>query len=152
MPGLELITYPDKRLKQVSKPFGPFNEQSRQWLLELKIGMMETMYDKGGIGLAAIQIGIPYRILLVDTGFPFMKKGIFMVNPEILTTSKKTASINEGCLSLPGYKKKVERAETCSVSFRDHTGKANKISATGLLSIVIQHEMDHLNGITLKDK
>ena len=114
--------------------------------------MLETMYNAPGIGLAAIQIGILKKIIVIDISKDKdEKKPLFLVNPEIIFTSKKTSVYEEGCLSLPGQFAEIERPAECHIKYVDFNGKANELKAHGLLSTCIQHEVDHLNGILFID-
>ena len=114
--------------------------------------MLETMYKAPGIGLAAIQIGIPKRIVVIDISKDENKKDpIYFVNPELTWQSKEKATYEEGCLSIPDQFAKIDRPEKCTVKFLDYNGNKKQISAKGLLSTCIQHEIDHLNGILFID-
>ena len=114
--------------------------------------MLETMYAAPGIGLAAIQIGILKRLVVIDISKEKEKrKPIFLVNPEIIYRSKETSVYEEGCLSLPGQFAEVERPAECSVKYIDYFGKDKELKANGLLATCIQHEIDHLNGILFID-
>ena len=114
--------------------------------------MLETMYAAPGIGLAAIQIGILKRLVVIDISKEKEKrKPIFLVNPEIIYRSKETSVYEEGCLSLPGQFAEVERPAECSVKYIDYFGKEKELKANGLLATCIQHEIDHLNGILFID-
>ena len=110
------------------------------------------MYAAPGIGLAAIQIGILKRLVVIDISKEKEKrKPIFLVNPEIIYRSKETSVYEEGCLSLPGQFAEVERPAECSVKYIDYFGKEKELKANGLLATCIQHEIDHLNGILFID-
>ena len=113
--------------------------------------MLETMYKAPGIGLAAIQIGILKRLIVIDISKDEKKNPLFLVNPKITFRSKKTSVYEEGCLSLPGHFAEIERPEECHVDYIDYDGKEKKIEANGLLATCIQHEVDHLNGILFID-
>ena len=113
--------------------------------------MLETMYAAPGIGLAAVQIGILKRLIVIDISKKDEKKDpLFLINPEIISKSNNTSTYEEGCLSLPGHFAEIERPAECQVSYLDYNGK-KKITAKGLLSTCIQHEVDHLNGILFID-
>ena len=114
--------------------------------------MLATMYDAPGIGLAAIQIGILKRLVVIDISKDQEKKSpIFLVNPVILNKSKATSVYEEGCLSLPGQFAEIERPAECVVKYIDYNGKERELEAKGLLSTCVQHEVDHLDGILFID-
>tara|TARA_A100001011_G_scaffold400469_1_gene515252 strand:+ start:1768 stop:2289 length:522 start_codon:yes stop_codon:yes gene_type:complete len=114
--------------------------------------MLETMYAAPGIGLAAIQIGILKRLVVIDISKEEEKRQpLFLVNPEIIYRSKKTSVYEEGCLSLPGQFAEVERPSECTIKYIDYYGKEKELKADGLLATCIQHEIDHLNGILFID-
>ncbi|MDB2353765.1 peptide deformylase, partial [Candidatus Pelagibacter bacterium] len=114
--------------------------------------MLETMYSAPGIGLAAVQVGVLKRLIVIDISKEKDKKNpLFLINPEIVSRSKKTSIYEEGCLSLPGHFAEIERPAECHVKYIDYTGKEKEIKANGLLSTCIQHEVDHLNGILFID-
>ena len=114
--------------------------------------MLETMYEAPGIGLAAIQIGIPKRIVVMDLSKdPEKKNPMYFVNPEITWKSDSKSTYEEGCLSIPNQFAKIDRPEKCNVKFIDYDGKQKELKAEGLLSTCIQHEIDHLNGILFID-
>jgi peptide deformylase len=139
----EIITLPDKRLRLVSKPIEKVTSEIRA----LADDMFETMYEAPGIGLAAIQIAVPQRLITMDlskkdeTGKPRV-----FINPEIVWSSEETSVYEEGCLSIPEYYEEVERPATVRFRFTDLDGKAHEEEATGLFATCIQHEIDHLNG------
>ena len=110
------------------------------------------MYDAPGIGLAAIQIGVPKRVIVIDLSKGDEKKNpLYFVNPEIITKSQKDASYEEGCLSVPNQFAEISRPDKCNVKFLDYEGKEKILEAEGLLATCIQHEMDHLEGILNND-
>ena len=114
--------------------------------------MLETMYSAPGIGLAAVQVGILKRLIVIDISKEDEKKNpIFFVNPEIIYQSNKTSTYEEGCLSLPGFYAEVERPTECHINYLDYNGKRKKLEADGLLATCIQHEVDHLNGVLFID-
>ena len=114
--------------------------------------MLETMYKAPGIGLAAIQLGILKRVVVIDISKDSEKKNpLFLVNPEITFKSKKTSTFEEGCLSLPGQYAEIESPAECHLQYLDFHGKKKEIKADGLLSTCIQHEVDHLNGVLFID-
>ena len=145
-----IITAPDPILKQVSKPVDQVDDDLRA----LMDDMLETMYDAPGIGLAAIQVGVPKRVIVMDLAngdegeAPAPR---YFVNPEITVTTDDMATYNEGCLSVPEQFAEVERPAQCIINFLDYDGTAQEIEADGLLATCIQHEMDHLNGILFID-
>ncbi|WP_281951873.1 peptide deformylase [Nitrosophilus kaiyonis] len=141
----EIVVYPDKRLKQISKPVEKFDEE----LHKLLDDMYETMIAKNGIGLAAIQVGVPLRALIInlpnEEGEQKKEDLIEVINPKILETKGNT-TYTEGCLSVPEYYDDVERAEWIKVEFFDRFGNKKVVESDGLLAIAFQHEIDHLNG------
>jgi peptide deformylase len=141
---LEVLTYPDKRLKQHSKLVENFDEKLHQII----DNMIVAMRAKEGIGLAAIQVGIPKRLLvieLLDEESKPCDKVLEVINPEIIAHSGEQ-KYNEGCLSLPSYYEEVIRAASVSVKYQNRFGEILEISADGLLAVALQHEIDHLNG------
>ncbi|NQY14622.1 MAG: peptide deformylase [Henriciella sp.] len=144
----EILTVPDARLKQVSKPVeGGVTDEIRA----LMDDMLETMYDAPGIGLAAIQIGEPLRVIVMDLQENDEKNPRFFVNPEILPLTEDTAPYEEGCLSVPDVFDEVERPTECRVRYLDYDGNEIEEVATGLFAVCIQHEMDHLEGTLFID-
>ena len=143
-----LIILPDPVLREVSKPI----EQVNGSIKNLARDMFETMYDAPGIGLAAIQIGVPMRMVVIDLAKQDEPKApqVF-INPEILSSSDERASYEEGCLSIPEYYADVERPASVRVKFVDGNGKEQEIEAEGLLAVCLQHEIDHLNGVLFID-
>lgn len=141
----EILTAPDPRLKQISKPVeGGVTDEHRA----LMDDMLETMYDAPGIGLAAIQIGVPLRIIVMDLAREGEKPAPrYFVNPEILWTSDETQPYEEGCLSIPEIYEEVERPAKVKLRYLDYRGKLIEEEAEGLFAVCIQHEMDHLEGV-----
>jgi peptide deformylase len=144
----EIIILPDKQLRLVSKQIEKVTAEVRK----LADDMFETMYEAPGIGLAAIQIGVPQRLITMDLA---KKEGppsprVF-INPEILWSSEEKASYEEGCLSIPEYYEEVERPAKVRVRFTDLDGKLHEEEAEGLFATCIQHEIDHLNGVLFVD-
>lgn len=143
-----LIILPDPVLRQVSKPVERIDEP----LLKLADDMLETMYDAPGIGLAAIQIGEPLRMLVIDLA----KEGeppaphVF-INPDVLESGSERSVYEEGCLSIPDYYAEVERSATVRVRYLDRDGRLQEIEADGLMATCLQHEIDHLNGVLFID-
>ena len=139
----KILTLPDPRLRQVSKRIERVDDVLRQ----LMDDMTDTMYDAPGIGLAAIQIGEPIRLIVVDPAKPDdPKTPLHLVNPEIVWASEVRKFYEEGCLSVPEYYEDVERPESVRVKYLDRDGKEREIHAEGLLATVLQHEIDHLDG------
>ncbi len=143
-----ILTAPDPRLREISKPVETVDDELRA----LMDDMLETMYEAKGIGLAAIQIGVPKRIIVMDlAGEDEEKAPRYFVNPEILNPSKTLGLYQEGCLSVPDYYEDVERPEQCRIRYLDYDGAPNEEDAEGLLAVCIQHEMSHLNGVLFID-
>ena len=114
--------------------------------------MLETMYAAPGIGLAAVQVGIPKRLIVIDISKDKEKKNpLFLVNPQIISQSDNKSTYEEGCLSLPGHFAEIERPAECLIKFIDYNGKEKELKAKGLLATCIQHEIDHLDGILFID-
>ena len=142
-----IITEPNEILRQVSKPVIRVGNDERK----LMDDMLETMYAANGIGLAAIQIGIPKRIIVMDISKDGNKKPMFFVNPIIKNKDKEKTTYEEGCLSVPNYFAEVDRPKYCEVEYLDYSGESKILKADGLLATCIQHEMDHLEGILFID-
>ncbi len=166
---LPIIEIPDPRLKQVSVPVEKFDQE----LKELVSGMFETMYDAPGIGLAAIQVGVPLRLLVIDlqpededaepevctahgdhehSHQPLKREPRVFVNPEIFDPSEDVSVYNEGCLSVPEIYAEVERPARIRARWQDLDGKPHEAVFEGMLATVLQHEMDHLEGIVFIDR
>lgn len=137
---LEILHYPDTRLRKKAAPV----EQVDSNIKTIVNNMLETMYDAPGIGLAATQVNIHKRIVVIDVSEKHNNPLCF-INPELVNKAGKTQS-EEGCLSVPEYYANVKRAETVTVKALDKDGKAFELDADGILAICIQHEMDHLEG------
>ena len=151
MAKLEIITLPDRKLRTASAPVERVDDDLRRFLDQ----MLATMYDAPGIGLAAVQVGVPRRVVTVDvaqredeTAEP---NPLFLINPEILTSSDERIAREEGCLSIPEYYAEVERPASVRVRYLDRHGKPREIEATGILATCLQHEIDHLNGTLFID-
>ncbi len=142
-----IITEPNEILRQVSKPVLNVGNEEKK----LMDDMLETMYAANGIGLAAIQIGIPKRIIVMDISKDGNKKPMFFVNPIIKNKDKEKTTYEEGCLSVPNYFAEVDRPKYCEVEYLDYSGESKILKADGLLATCIQHEMDHLEGILFID-
>ena len=144
----KIIVEPDTILRKKSEPLHQVNDETRKLLDD----MLKTMYSAPGIGLAAVQIGILKRVIVIDISKKEEKKNpIFLINPEITFQSKETSIYEEGCLSLPGYFAEIERPAKCKINYIDYHGKKAELEAQGLLSTCVQHEIDHLNGILFID-
>jgi len=143
-----LIILPDPLLRQVSTPV----EQVDSEIKRLADDMLETMYDAPGIGLAAIQIGVPRRMLVIDVSKEDEEKTpLVFINPQIVASSDERSVYEEGCLSIPDYYAEVERPATVTVDYVDRDGKQQTLEADGLLATCLQHEIDHLNGVLFID-
>ena len=144
----KILIEPDPILRKKCSPLEKVDDQTRKLMKD----MLETMYKAPGIGLAAIQIGILKRIIVIDISKDEEKKNpLFLINPEITFRSKNTSVYEEGCLSLPGQFAEIERPAECHLKYLDFDGKIKELKAEGLLSTCIQHEVDHLNGILFID-
>jgi peptide deformylase len=144
----DILIIPDKRLRQVSEPVKAIDAGIRK----LVDDMFETMYDAPGIGLAAIQVGTPKRVVTMDLAKKDdPKEPQVFVNPEILWSSEDKATYEEGCLSIPEFYGDVERPAQVKVKYLDLEGQAHEVEANGLLATCLQHEIDHLNGILFID-
>lgn len=145
---LPIITAPDPVLETVSTPVETVTDELRQQLDD----MLETMYAAPGIGLAAIQVGIPKRMLVMDVSREGEEKQpYFIINPEITWVSDDDQLYEEGCLSLPEQYAEVERPAEIKVSYLDRNGEKQELHADGLMAVCLQHEMDHLDGILFVD-
>jgi peptide deformylase len=143
-----IITLPDKRLRQVSKPVVKIDDAVKNLVAD----MFDTMYEAPGVGLAAIQVGVPFRIVTVDaTRGEEEKKPIALINPEIVWTSAEVSVLEEGCLSIPEYLDEVERPAKVRARFLALDGKEMEVEADGLFARVLQHELDHINGVLFID-
>ncbi|MFC3751110.1 peptide deformylase [Aquamicrobium ahrensii] len=143
-----LIILPDPLLRQVSRPVERVDESLRK----LADDMLETMYDAPGIGLAAIQVGLPLRLLVIDLAKEDDEPAPHVfVNPEILHSSDERSVYEEGCLSIPEYYAEVERPASVRVKYVDRDGEAREMAAEGLMATCLQHEIDHLNGVLFID-
>ena len=150
---LPIIEVPDPRLKLISTPVDDVNDELRDLIAD----MFDTMYDAPGIGLAAIQVGVPKRLIVMDLqeqedeeGKPIREPRVF-INPEIVDPSEDYSVYTEGCLSVPDQFADVERPARCRVKWLDEKGEAHDELFEGLLATCIQHEMDHLEGIVFID-
>ena len=143
-----IITEPNKILRQVSKPVEKVGDEERKLMRD----MLETMYQANGIGLAAIQIGVPKRIIVMDISKDNEKKDPkYFINPIIKNKDILKSTYEEGCLSVPNQFAEIDRPSKCEVEYLDYNGEKKIIKAEGLLATCIQHEMDHLEGILFID-
>jgi peptide deformylase len=143
----KILVEPDPFLRQVSHEVDKVDDEIRK----LMDDMLETMYEAPGIGLAAIQVGVPKRVIVIDLSKEDEKKPQYFVNPKIIIKSKINSTYEEGCLSVPGQFAEVDRPDQCHISYLDYDGKKKELKAEGLLATCIQHEMDHLEGILFID-
>ncbi|MEO6214687.1 MAG: peptide deformylase [Sphingomonas sp.] len=155
MSVLTILEVPDPGLRAVAKPVAQIDESVRTIISN----MFDTMYDARGIGLAATQVGIEQRIVVIDLQEPEsdaedakpVRTPLVFVNPELVSVSEETGLYNEGCLSIPDQYAEVERPARCRVKWLDGEGAAHEADFDGLLSTCIQHEIDHLNGVLFID-
>ena len=148
MPKRKIIIEPDSLLRKKSQSLEKVDDE----LKKLMDDMLETMYSAPGIGLAAVQVGVLKRLIVIDISKDDQKKEpLFFVNPKITFQSKKTSVYEEGCLSLPGHFAEIERPAECHIKYIDYDGKSKELQASGLLATCIQHEIDHLDGILFID-
>jgi len=144
----DILILPDKRLRQVSKPVAKIDAATKKLIED----MFETMYEAPGIGLAAIQIGEPVRVVTMDLAKKDEpKQPQVFINPELTWTSEAKNTHEEGCLSIPEYYEEVDRPAEVKVKYTDLQGEQHEITADGLLATCIQHEIDHLNGVLFID-
>ncbi len=145
----EILTVPDPRLREVSKDVTEVTDETRA----LMDDMLESMYAASGIGLAAIQVGVPLRIIVMDLARSEEEEPQprYFVNPKILEPTEETAPYEEGCLSVPEAFEEVERPAKCVVEYLDYEGEPRRVEAEGLFATCIQHEMDHLDGVLFVD-
>tara|TARA_Y100001970_G_scaffold162714_1_gene198923 strand:+ start:38686 stop:39210 length:525 start_codon:yes stop_codon:yes gene_type:complete len=143
-----ILTVPDQALRKVSIMVDKVDRDVQKLMSD----MLATMYSAPGIGLAAIQIGVPKRVVVMDVSKdPDKKEPLYFVNPEITWKSKTNATYEEGCLSIPNQFANIERPDKCNVKYLDFNGNEKQIKAEGLLATCIQHEIDHLNGVLFID-
>ena len=143
----KILTEPDPFLRQVSSDVKKVDDEIRL----LMDDMLETMYAAPGIGLAAIQVGVPIRVIVIDLSKEEERKPLYFVNPKIIVKSKNNSTSEEGCLSVPGQFAEIDRPDQCHISYLDYSGQKKELKAEGLLATCIQHEMDHLEGILFID-
>jgi len=145
---LPIITAPDPLLKRISTPVAAVDDDIRT----LMDDMLDTMYDAPGIGLSAIQVGVPKRVVVVDVANDDSPRApLRMANPEVIWSADEFGLHEEGCLSLPEQYAEVERPVAIEVSFLDYDGKAQRLKAENLLATCLQHEIDHLDGLLFVD-
>ncbi|MDO4430827.1 MAG: peptide deformylase [Lonepinella koalarum] len=142
---LNVLIFPDEQLRTIAQPVTEFNEQLQQFIDD----MFETMYKEEGIGLAATQVNVHKRVITIDIDGDKANQ-IVLINPEIIESSGETG-IEEGCLSVPGFRGLVPRKEKVKVKALNPHGEEFTLNADGLLAICIQHEIDHLNGVMFID-
>ena len=144
----EILTEPNKILRKISLPVDGVNQD----LQRLMNDMLETMYAAPGIGLAAIQVGVPQRVIVLDLAPKNEPKNpMYFVNPEIINKSSNNSIYEEGCLSVPGQFAEIERPDKCHIKYLDYYGQPKELKAEGMLATCIQHEIDHLEGILFID-
>ena len=144
----EILILPDKRLRLVCEPGKTIDREIKALVAD----MFETMYEAPGIGLAAIQVGVPRRIITMDLSKDEApQEPRVFINPELLWTSDETATYEEGCLSIPEFYEDVERPAQVRVKYLDLEGREQELEANGLLATCLQHEIDHLNGVLFID-
>ena len=143
---LTILEFPDQRLRKIAKPVETFDDSIKTLVKD----MTETMYDANGVGLAATQVDVHQRVIVIDTSDERDQAQVF-INPEITVLDDAVYTYQEGCLSVPGNYAKVERAEAITVKALDENGDAFELEAEGLLAICIQHELDHLKGTLFID-
>ena len=143
----KILTEPDQFLRQKSQNVESVDDEIRRLMQD----MLETMYAAPGIGLAAIQVGVPKRIIVIDLSKEEEKKPLYFVNPRVILKSNSNATYEEGCLSVPGQFAEIARPDRCHVTYLDYNGKQQELKAEGLLATCIQHEIDHLEGILFID-
>ena len=144
----KILTEPNKILRQISKPVENVGKEEQTLMND----MLDTMYNAKGIGLAAIQVGVPKRIIVLDISKEENKKTpMYFVNPIIKNKNLELSTYEEGCLSVPDQFAEIDRPSTCEIEYLDYYGKKKILKAEGLLATCIQHEMDHLEGILFID-
>ena len=144
---IPIVKIPDPILRQIAQPVDEITDGVRQLLDD----MAATMYDAPGIGLAAPQVNVSQRLVVIDCGKVDAPKLYKMVNPEIIALSEEQAVLEEGCLSIPDQTAEVTRPAEVSIRYLDETGTSQTLTADGLLAACIQHEIDHLNGVLFID-
>ena len=148
MAKLEIITLPDPILRKLSTPIERVDDELRR----LADDMLETMYDAPGVGLAAVQVGIPRRLFVLDVAEEDEKPTpLVLFNPEIVALGSETRVHEEGCLSIPDFRVEIERPASLTLSYIDREGNPRELDAEGLLATAIQHEVNHLDGKLIID-
>jgi peptide deformylase len=150
MAKLPIVTLPDPILRKISTPVERIDEEMRK----LADDMLETMYDAPGVGLAAIQVGVPLRLVVIDVADEDegeKRKPFILFNPEIVKLGEETRLHEEGCLSIPDVRIEIERPSELTLRYLDEKGKQQEIDADGLLASAIQHEVNHLDGKLIID-
>jgi len=143
-----ILQLPDKRLRLVSEPVAAIDGEVKKLVAD----MFETMYEAPGVGLAAVQVGVPKRVVTIDaTRGEEERQPFAMINPEILWASDEKSVLEEGCLSIPEYIDEVERPAKIKARFLDLDGRTIEVEAEGLFARVLQHEIDHINGVLFID-
>ena len=146
---LDILTYPDKRLRHKAAPVETVDDEVQNIIAD----MAETMYDAPGMGLAAVQVGIDKRIIIYDISGPESEPELeVLINPVIVESEGTQLSESEGCLSVPEFRSDVKRFERVKVDALDRNGQPVHIETDGLYAIVLQHEIDHLDGVLFIDK
>ena len=144
----DLVLLPDELLRVRSAPVTRFDDALKAFGRD----MLDTMYEAPGIGLAAIQVAEPIRMLVIDLAKDDQPKNpTFFINPEVVATGEGKSVYEEGCLSIPDYFAEVERPDSVTVTYQDLDGASHMVEATGLLATCLQHEIDHLNGVLFVD-
>jgi peptide deformylase len=138
---LNILCYPDPRLHKVAKPVTEFDDKLRALVAD----MLETMYESQGVGLAATQVDVHQRLVVMDTSEE-RNQAVVLINPEITWASEERVKGEEGCLSVPGIYDGVERAVAVKVKAADEHGQVRELEAEGLMAVCVQHELDHLMG------
>ena len=149
MVSVELVQYPDVFLRSKSNEVKfPLDDRTQRLIPWMK----KAMYQHNGIGLAAIQVGVPKRVIVLDIAPKDSPRNpMYFINPEIITKSETNSTYEEGCLSVPGQFAEIDRPNKCQIKFLDYYGQPKEIQAEGMLATCIQHEMDHLEGILFID-
>lgn len=148
MTVLPLVKAPDRRLKLVSEPVPAIDKDLRRFMDD----MLETMYVAKGIGLAAIQVGVPKRVAVIDLDPKGPNsKPLYIINPKIVSASDEQSTYEEGCLSVPEFWEDVHRPARLTVEYTDEKGETQRVDADGLFATVLQHEIDHINGLLFID-
>lgn len=147
MAKLEIIKVPDPLLREISEPIAQVDDATRR----LADDMLETMYAAPGVGLAAIQVAVPKRLVVIDVGDEDKPEPLCLINPEIVQLGDTLRIHEEGCLSIPEVHVEIERPATLTLRYIDRDGKQQLLEADGLLATAIQHEVDHLDGKLIID-